>query len=122
MVSKAEFVKAEHATTSCAMWKLVGQASECCRTDFGPSFCLRGFSSQFHVDRAREDSKYERAGRRVWPQNLVFFEQLEPVMKDVLGGTMYQDFSEHSGTIRPLSASQRYTGQERSRRRKDRYW
>ncbi|KAF2690800.1 glycosyltransferase family 22 protein [Lentithecium fluviatile CBS 122367] len=40
---------------------------------------------------ARQDPKYKRAGRRPWPQNLVFFEQLEPVMKEVLGGTMYKE-------------------------------
>jgi phosphatidylinositol glycan class B len=40
---------------------------------------------------ARQDPKYKRDGRRAWPQNVVFFEQLEPVMKDVLGGTMYRE-------------------------------
>ena len=40
---------------------------------------------------ARQDPKYKREGRRPWPQYLVFFEQLEPVMKDVLGGSMYRE-------------------------------
>jgi len=40
---------------------------------------------------ASQDPKYKRNGRRAWPQNLVFFEQLEPVMKDVLGGTTYRE-------------------------------
>jgi phosphatidylinositol glycan class B len=40
---------------------------------------------------ARRDPKYKRDGRRAWPQNLVFFEQLQPVMKEVLGGSMYKE-------------------------------
>ncbi|KAM0715655.1 hypothetical protein Q7P37_009153 [Cladosporium fusiforme] len=33
----------------------------------------------------------EEAGRRVWPEYLVFFEQLEPVMNAVLEGTRYRE-------------------------------
>ncbi|KAF1955484.1 hypothetical protein CC80DRAFT_492992 [Byssothecium circinans] len=40
---------------------------------------------------ARVDPKYKRADRRPWPQHLVFFEQLEPTLRDFLGGTTYRE-------------------------------
>jgi phosphatidylinositol glycan class B len=40
---------------------------------------------------ARQDPKFKREGRRAWPQYLVFFEQLEPVIKDVLSGSTYRE-------------------------------
>lgn len=40
---------------------------------------------------ARHDPKYKRAYRRPWPQNLVFFEQLEPTMKKFLAGSEYRE-------------------------------
>jgi phosphatidylinositol glycan class B len=30
-------------------------------------------------------------GRKAWPHELVFFEQLEPVLKEVLKGTRYRE-------------------------------
>lgn len=40
---------------------------------------------------ARQDRKFKRAYRRPWPQNLVFFSQLEPAMKEHLQGTVYRE-------------------------------
>ncbi|KAF2635843.1 hypothetical protein P280DRAFT_460937 [Massarina eburnea CBS 473.64] len=40
---------------------------------------------------ARMDPTYKRADRRAWPQNLVFFAQLEPTLKDFLGDTVYKE-------------------------------
>jgi phosphatidylinositol glycan class B len=40
---------------------------------------------------ARMDPKYQRGSRRSWPQNLVFFEHLEPTLKEYLGGTVYTE-------------------------------
>jgi phosphatidylinositol glycan class B len=39
----------------------------------------------------RQDPKFKRKYRREWPQNLVFFEQLEETMKEYLKGTRYQE-------------------------------
>ena len=40
---------------------------------------------------ARMDPKYKRTGRRPWPQHLVFFEHLEPSLKDFLRDTIYKE-------------------------------
>ncbi|CAI6338605.1 unnamed protein product [Periconia digitata] len=40
---------------------------------------------------ARIHPKYREANRRAWPQNLVFFDQLRPVLSDYLKGTMYRE-------------------------------
>lgn len=40
---------------------------------------------------ARHSPVVKREGRRAWPMSLVFFEQLEPVLKDVLKGTKYRE-------------------------------
>ena len=39
----------------------------------------------------RQDPKFKRKYRREWPQNLVFFEQLEGTLKEYLEGTRYQE-------------------------------
>lgn len=39
----------------------------------------------------RQDPKFKRKYRREWPQNLVFFQQLEPIMKEYLDGTKYRE-------------------------------
>jgi phosphatidylinositol glycan class B len=39
----------------------------------------------------RQDPKFKAKYRREWPQNLVFFEQLEGTMKEVLGETRYRE-------------------------------
>ncbi|KAI1568911.1 GPI mannosyltransferase 3 [Pyrenophora tritici-repentis] len=39
----------------------------------------------------RQDPKFKRKYRREWPQNLVFFEQLEDTLKTHLEGTRYQE-------------------------------
>ncbi|KAH7380020.1 Alg9-like mannosyltransferase family-domain-containing protein [Pyrenochaeta sp. MPI-SDFR-AT-0127] len=39
----------------------------------------------------RQDPKFKKKYRREWPQNLVFFEQLEPTMRQYLDGTRYRE-------------------------------
>ncbi|RYN70452.1 GPI mannosyltransferase 3 [Alternaria alternata] len=39
----------------------------------------------------RQDPKFKRKYRRQWPQNLVFFEQLEATLEEYLEGTRYQE-------------------------------
>ena len=39
----------------------------------------------------RQDPRFKRKYRREWPQNLVFFEQLEGVLKEHLAGSRYQE-------------------------------
>ncbi|EUC33637.1 glycosyltransferase family 22 protein [Bipolaris zeicola 26-R-13] len=39
----------------------------------------------------RQDPKFKRKYRREWPQNLVFFEQLEGVLKEHLAGSRYRE-------------------------------
>ncbi|KAF1940858.1 hypothetical protein EJ02DRAFT_219560 [Clathrospora elynae] len=39
----------------------------------------------------RQDPKFKRKYRREWPQNLVFFEQLEDTLKEYLDGTRYRE-------------------------------
>jgi phosphatidylinositol glycan class B len=39
----------------------------------------------------RQDPKFKRKYRREWPQNLVFFEQLENTLKNYLEGTRYRE-------------------------------
>ena len=39
----------------------------------------------------RVDPEVKRQGRRPWPQQLVFFAQLEPVMKEYLEGSRYKE-------------------------------
>jgi len=39
----------------------------------------------------RQDPKFKRKYRRQWPQNLVFFEQLEATLEEYLEGTWYQE-------------------------------
>ena len=38
-----------------------------------------------------QDPKFKRSYRREWPQNVVFFEQLEPVLNELLDGTRYRE-------------------------------
>lgn len=40
---------------------------------------------------AGSDPRFKQKYRRAWPQNLVFFAQLEGTMKEVLGGTRYRE-------------------------------
>ncbi|KAF2467088.1 uncharacterized protein BDR25DRAFT_292893 [Lindgomyces ingoldianus] len=37
------------------------------------------------------DPALKQEGKRAWPQNLVFFEQLEPILKEVLAETRYKE-------------------------------
>jgi len=39
----------------------------------------------------RQDPRFKRKYRRQWPQHLVFFEQLEGVLKEHLAGSRYQE-------------------------------
>jgi phosphatidylinositol glycan class B len=39
----------------------------------------------------RQDPKFKAKYRRPWPQNLVFFGQLEDTMREVLGETLYRE-------------------------------
>jgi phosphatidylinositol glycan class B len=39
----------------------------------------------------RQDPKFKRKYRREWPQNLVFFEHLEPVLRNHLAGSRYEE-------------------------------
>ena len=40
---------------------------------------------------ARQDPKFKRAYRREWPQNLVFFAQLESELGEYLAGSRYKE-------------------------------
>lgn len=40
---------------------------------------------------ARQDPKFKARYRRPWPQNLVFFAQLEDVLRGVLGDSRYRE-------------------------------
>ncbi|KAF2441939.1 glycosyltransferase family 22 protein [Karstenula rhodostoma CBS 690.94] len=67
----------------------------------GPAGWLR--DSMEHVDTvfaggsrssrhwARVEGSVQRASRRPWPQHLVFFAQLEPVLREVLAGSTYRE-------------------------------
>ncbi|KAG9190760.1 phosphatidylinositol glycan, class B [Alternaria panax] len=67
----------------------------------GPAAWLRGNMEDVQTIKAsgsrsgqhwmRQDPKFKRKYRREWPQNLVFFEQLEGTLKEYLEGTRYQE-------------------------------
>ncbi|CAN9205996.1 unnamed protein product [Alternaria alternata] len=67
----------------------------------GPVAWLRGNMEDIQTIKAsgsrsgqhwmRQDPKFKRKYRRQWPQNLVFFEQLEATLEEYLEGTRYQE-------------------------------
>ena len=42
-------------------------------------------------DMTEADAWDGREGRKTWPEYLVFFEQMEPIMREVLKGSAYRD-------------------------------
>jgi len=67
----------------------------------GPATWLRGNMESLETIKSggsrsgrhwmRQDPKFKAKYRREWPQNLVFFEQLESAMREVLGETRYKE-------------------------------